>query len=548
MSASLHKPTAIRRLAGWKRLLPVTVVGTASGVSLHVRWRLLAWTFLALSGGGYVAAISAAYVFVKYHRGFTDVAYFDLLWPGRWSHYRIANGDYLVSRGEKQLAAGDWQGGFASLRAGVAKSPANARGRLLLHDLLLAGKRPDAAEQVLLGGIPQLQHDPEYLQALFGQLLQEQKDDAVRRLGEQILHDPGTPAAAKTVAALAAASAGYFRGNYDQAEAMVNEHGLALTHDGRLLTAQIEWDRGYHELALVQIRALAEDFPTSEACLVQLGAWLRTTGARDEYRRLCLLRRIANPDRAEPRVALLYALREDGDQAGLARETDALLRDFRQDQSALNTLAEFAANTGDFALARRIFDHCRATGLSWEAPAFLMVEARIVARDYRGGLDLARELLGDNPDWAKRYYTLFNSLQAIAYFGLHDDASARLYLENFLGQADLRADNLLAVAQRFVDVGAAPEARLTLEHAVRADPLNQAALTRLVSLELELNDLDALPADLIRLTAMRKPAADVLRTAAARLGSDLFLFSRERDAALAATQTVLARTGGPRGS
>lgn len=545
--ADLPPTRAVRRLKGWKRLLPVSLVRIDGVASIRIRWRVLASMLLALGIGGYLATITTVFVLVKYQRGFPEAVFLDLLWPGRWRHYRRAHGDHLIALGEQQLTAGDWRGGFASLRAGVAKSPGNRRGRLLLHDILIAGKRPDLAVQVLLDGLPRLQDDPDYLQPLFGQLLHEQQDDLVRHLADQILHTPGIPPAARSVAALAAASAAYFRGNYDQAETILGHHGLALTHDGRLLIAQIEWDRGYRDLALVEIRALADEFPTSEPCLVQLGAWLRLSGARDEYRRLCLSRRLAHPDRADPRVAFLYALQEEGDLAGLARETASVLQDFPRDEAALTALAEFAANTGNPILARQVYDHCRDAGLTWDAPAFLMVEARIVARDYRGALDLSRELLASNPTWAKRYYALFNSLQSIAYFGLHDDASARLYLENFLGQADLRADNLLAVAQRFIDVGATREARLALEHAVKADPLNQAALTRLVSLELELDDLDSLPADLARLTSMRKPAADVLRSASSRLGSDLFLFSRERDAALAATRSVLARAGRFRG-
>lgn len=510
---------------------------------MRIRWQTLVPLLAGLTGVGYGALVTGVYVFVKYQRGFTDVAYLDLLWPGRWARYRTTSGDHLIAVGEQQLGTGDWQGGFAHLRAGVAKSPGNRRGRLLLHELFLARKRPDLAEQILLDGLPLLQQDPEYLQVLFHHLLQEQKDDLVRQLADQILTSADCPSSARSVAAMAAASAGYFRGNYDQAEAILTRYRLSLTPEGRLLTAQIDWDRGYRDLALVEIRALAQDFPTSEPGLVQLGSWLRASGANDEYRRLCVLRRLAAPDRPEPRVAFLYALHEEGAQSELAAETGALLRDFAQDEAALTSLAEFASNTGDPALARRIYDHCRAHGLAWDAPAFLMVEARIVAGDYRGALELSHTLLGENPAWAKRYHTLLNSLQAIAYFGLHDRASARLYLENFLGQADLRADNLLAVAQRFVAVGASREARLTLEHAVRADPLNQAALTRLVSLELELGEFDSVPDHVVRLTTMRKPSGDVLRAAAARLGSDRFLFSRQREAALAAIQAVLAGRG-----
>lgn len=543
MHRSSHKAEIALRISAWKRWLPLVPVTVDGATRLRIRWRRLIASFTAVLLLGYLALATGAFLFVKYERGFANVAWLDLAWPGRWSRYRVANGDHLIALAESQLTSGDGRTGFANLRAGVAKSPANRRGRLLLHDVLIASRRPDLAERVLIDGLPFLQFDAEYLRLLFGLLLNDQQDAQVRDIAGKILDQPDAPVGARQVAALAAASASYFRGNYDQSEALLEQEKLATSFDGRLLTAQVEWDRGYHDLALEELRALADEFPNSEPCLIQLGAWLRETGAHDEYRRLCLLRRIAHPDDFAPRVAFLYALHEDGNAAELAGEIAAILHDFARNENALASLAEFAANTGDIALARRVYDHCRAQRLSWDAPAFLLVESHIVARQYRAALDLARQLLDSNPTWAKRYYTLFNSLQAIAYFGLHDDASARLYLENFLGQTDLRADNLIAVAQRFVDVGAPDEARLTLEHAVQTDPRNQAALTRLVSLEVEQHDLARLPGDLLRLTAMRKPSAEVLQSATKTLASDLFLFSPQRDAALTAAEALLARSG-----
>jgi len=542
----IAEPAGRSRLAGWRRFLPLIIERTATGARVRVLWGELAASVCAALVFGYAALASSAWLFLKYQRGFAEVRYLDVLVPGRWHSLRVATGEHYIALAQKQLAAGEPSAALYSLRIGVARSPANVPGRLLLAQLLTAARRDDLAAQTLLAGLPVAGHNPAFLQALFGFFLQRQEDATVLARARELLGNGSLPPESAAVAALAAATASFFRGNYDQAEDFLTAHRLDRTYNGRLLAAQIEWERGYRDLALLRLRDLVEEFPASEPARIQLGTWLRAQGFADEFRRFSLLREIASPQSLAPRIDLLRALRQDGDRARLDREIDSLLAEFSTDEKSLLAVADFAASTGDATLARRIYEHCRSHHLAWEAPAFLTIETLVVTRDYRGALDLADQLVHDNPDWGHRYYALLNSLQAIAYYGLGDSSSAQLYLANFLGQSDLRAENLLAVAQRFADIGATAEARETLAHAIVADPLNQAALTRLIQLDLELNQLDSLPANLRRLLAMRRPSPEVLRAAYRKLGSDLFLFSRERDATLAALQHALAAAPAPR--
>lgn len=489
----------------------------------------------------YVLLVTGVFLISKYYFGAQQTSYLDLLLPTRWAHHRVVQGDRHIAIAEQQLREQKFSEAIQSLRAGVAKSPENIRGRVLLAQLQSAANRPDLAQQTLLAGLPFLAKDPAYLQALFGFLLQQQLDDFTLKTARELLaHEPAPRSERAQLIALAAASAAYFRGNYDLAEDYLNSHHLAQSLDGRLLQSQIEWERGYRELALLHLTALSREFPRSESASAQLGAWLRELGRHDEFRRLALTRQIAEPRLPSPRIDLLYALRHDGETARIDREVAAILREFPRDQATLVALADFAANTGDAALARRIYQHCRSLRLPWESPAFLTVEALVVQRDFRGALDLTRALLNEHPDWAKRYSSLFNSLQSVAYFGLGDTASADLYLANFLGQPYLRANNLLAVSKRFLDVGARDQARQVLAQAVVADPLNQAALTALIQLDLELHHLAPLPDNLRRLVAMRKPSADLLRAAGHQLGSDLFLFTPAREDTLRLLERALA--------
>ena len=134
---------------------------------------------------------------------------------------------------------------------------------------------------------------------------------------------------------------------------------------------------------------------------------------------------------------------------------------------------------------------------------------------------------------------LLSSLQSIAHYGLGNIDAAHLFLTYFLNQPNLRAKNLLAIANRLTAIDASEEARPTLLRAIAVDPPNQAAVSRLV--ELDLNHIDELPAHLRRLLTMRKPSPHILRVAQHKLGSDLFLFSAERPAVLEAVRVALER-------
>jgi hypothetical protein len=268
---------------------------------------------------------------------------------------------------------------------------------------------------------------------------------------------------------------------------------------------------------------------------------LRHLELRDEARRVTLAFQIAHPDLPAPRVDLLQAYREGGEPDRVAREIDALLRDFPHDASLLTTIGDVAANFGDVALATRLVELTRQRHLPPEPQAFLLVEALIVARDYPGAFAAIDRFTAENLDGADHYRSLLDSLRAVAALGAGESEAARLFLSSFLQQPGLRAENLLALANRFAALDASAQVRDVLARAVAADPLNQAALTRLIELDLNLNRIADLPAHLNRLITMRRPSPDVLRVAQHKLGSDLFLFSTERAPTLDAIAAVLAQ-------
>lgn len=518
---------------GLAKYAPISLRQSSQGWQVQIYWKLLAVSIVVLGLAGWFGAASAAFLFVKYRRGFSDVKFTDmLLLPSRWDEYEVARGEFLIKNAQKDLKAQNFREAFYGLRLGLIKSPANKDGRLLLAQFYGLWRRPDLTRQTLLDGFAHHKNDNDYLKTLFSFLLQQQDDQQVLAYYKELLANDTRITPRNQLVALAASSSCYFRGNYDQAEEILRTYQLESSRDGRLLIARINWDRGAKEQAIDRLRELAAELPNDEEIYSQTVTYLREMGLDDEARRESFVRALSNPQNARARIDQLYAYQKQGDTAAVASNVEEIYRDFAKEPNALLALADFAANSGNPALAQRIFEHTKNNNINWEGAALMTVEANIVAKKYQASIDLVRKLLKDNPEWSKRYYSVFNGLQAIANYGLGDAETAQLFLNNFLEQANVRADNLIAVSKRLLSVGAKSQARQVLEQAVKTDPLNQAALSSLIQLDLELNNVAPLAGNVRKLLTMRKPSQEILRNAYNKLGSDLFLFAPDRTALL----------------
>jgi tetratricopeptide (TPR) repeat protein len=304
---------------------------------------------------------------------------------------------------------------------------------------------------------------------------------------------------------------------------------------------KIEWVRGYRELALLRLRQLAAELPHDAEIARELVTALRAAGRADEARRTNLSFQIAHPTLAGPRITLLQSFREAGETARVDREVEALLRDFAEDSGALQALAEFAGSVGDVALVKRIAARAESRQMALAPFALFAIEAALVAKDYGRALDAIRGYAADGSDWGQRYRALFDSFTAIAQLGRGDVTAARASLDSFLQQPNLRADNLLAVANRLAALGGQEQAWQTLARALEVDPSNQAALTRLIELDLELGRIPELAVHLRQFIKVRRPSPEMLQVVQHRLGSDLWLFSPDVPAALELVRGTLAR-------
>lgn len=509
-------------------------------VRLHLVWARL---FVALGLVGLVAWLSlsaAAWAFVRYGRGVEAVGFFDIALPFRWEEYQRKRGDSYIEQAQVALRAGNVREAFQMLRVGVGKSPRNLEGRRLLAQLFAGpAGRPDLGIGVLEGGLAYAEDDLDYLRTHIQLLFANQEDERVKRIAaEQLVNLPETSEKAR-VLALAGATASYFRGNYDQAEDYLTRYGLMRAKEGKILQAQIDWDRGQREVAVLRLRSQLRDTPGEEAVYQILCNYLRELGRTSEADTLTIQRSTGFPQSIGARATLLTVYHSRGDRERLDREIEALLRDFPDDQRVITQCAEFALATRNVALAQRLRAVCDERGLPPELGVLIELQTRVAARDYQTTISTIEAIAAEKPEWLSRLSATLAGLQAVASHGLGNADMGDLYLAQFLNQRTIRAETLIAIASRLQEAGAPEPARRVLAQSVLADELNQAALTALIDLDLRLGNVETLPRNLERLLTMRKPSLDVLERAYEALGSDFLLFSADRERVLTVLRQAL---------
>jgi tetratricopeptide (TPR) repeat protein len=218
-----------------------------------------------------------------------------------------------------------------------------------------------------------------------------------------------------------------------------------------------------------------------------------------------------------------------------------MLKQFRDDENALQALANFAAETGNIDLARRTYEEALENEFAIDAFALLLIEAHLSSRDFKGALYFAEELLKEQPDWLSDRWATFNSLRAVASYGVDQPDLGEIYLQDFLDGKNNQAETFSAVARYFSTIDRLPQARRILLTAYQRNPSNQRILSELIRAELQLGYTENLNRLLPRLLQMRRPQEELLMEAYRKLGSDRFIFTPNRESLLLELSAVLRR-------
>jgi predicted Zn-dependent protease len=517
--------------------------GIDGRMEISVRWGRLIGTFALLAVLGWFTLAGALYFHFKYNKEFDQVSYTKMLTllPFGLETHRVEMGNYHIERGLSEIKEGNYRDALRLLRLGVSRSPANLEGRRVLAEFYeIALKRHDiAVDQLLkgieLGGI----QDGEYLKATLRVLLRYQMDEDIQNLANKYLPEEPELTDINRTLAFGAANANYLRGNYDLAEDYIIDYKLLESLEGVLLSAQISWDRGSKIAAMTKMEYSIEKFPNSEPLLMQLSRYHRELGEIEEARRYAILRNVSDPLSAAPRLELLYIYNKSEDFEREQIETQRMLQQFRNDEPALQSLANFAADTGNIELARRTYEEALENEFAIDAFALLLIEAHLVDKDYQGALDFSEELLKERPDWLTLRWAIFSSLRAVASYGINRPDLGEIYLQDFIDEASNQAQTYMAVSRRFTDIDRVQQARTILTLAYQKAPTNQKILSELIRSELSLGNTENLSRLLSRYLQMRRPQIELLTEAYNKLGSDRFIFTPDRQSLLLQLSAIL---------
>ena len=517
--------------------------GIDGRMEISVRWGRLIGTFALLAVLGWFSLAGALYFHFKYNKEFDQVSYTKMLTllPFGLETHRVEMGNYHIERGLSEIKEGNYRDALRLLRLGVSRSPANLEGRRVLAEFYeIALKRHDiAVDQLLqgieLGGI----QDSDYLKATLRVLLRYQMDEDIQNLANKYLPEEPELTDINRTLAFGAANANYLRGNYDLAEDYIIDYKLLESLEGVLLSAQISWDRGNKIAAMTKMEYSIEKFANSEPLLMQLSRYHRELGEIEEARRYAILRNVSDPLSAAPRLELLYIYNKSEDFEREQIETQRMLQQFSNDEPALQSLANFAADTGNIELARRTYEEALENEFAIDAFALLLIEAHLVDKDYQGALDFSEELLKERPDWLTLRWAIFSSLRAVASYGINRPDLGEIYLQDFIDEAGNQAQTYMAVSRRFTDIDRVQQARTILTLAYQKAPTNQKVLSELIRSELSLGNTENLSRLLSRYLQMRRPQIELLTEAYNKLGSDRFIFTPDRQSLLLQLSAIL---------
>jgi len=510
---------------------------------IQIRWGLLAATFSALCLVGVFALTGALYFFFKEVQQFDEVRYWDMFTlPFALAEHRAKIGDYQIEEAKKQLENGDYQAALTFLTEGAQRSPKNLEGRLLLAEFFInvpGIHDKEKAIRILKDGVPYAKGDTDYLRRLIRILMSSQKDKEVIELAQGLLAEEPEDANLKQLLASSAAMAYLYQGNFDEADRLVADYHLTESLAGVRLSAEIAWKRGAKKSALAILENAIGRFETNEPIYAMLSDFHRQLGQGEKARQYAVLRNIDSPLAVAPRIDLLYTLDLTGETERADREANAILRQFAKDERALLLLANFATDTGKPNLARRIYENALEQEFNIAPFPLLLIESHITAGNYEEAIKFSEELLKDNPSWLEQSSSIFNSLRAVAYYAVGNENLAGLYTNQLLSETNLRVEQLLAVSRRFQQLGGDAYARKILKHAYNNNPQNQAALTKLIELELRTGNASELGDYLKKLLQMRRPSAEILNQAYRELSSDRFIFTPERQELLIELNSIL---------
>jgi len=490
-------------------------------VALFTTLVLIVWMALA----GFV------YFYFKYYRDYEEMTVgkafampFD-----RVGHVRMV-GDYNIKKAREYMELKQPEKAFKSLQVGVARSPKNLDGKMLLALFYVLGfNRYDYAIQALDSGFPEAKENPEYVSMYIKIMLEQAEDRKLVNVCTRLLEMGVNNRESRLNIAMALATVYALHGSYAKSNEYLQKYGLDKSAPGLVRIAKNYWEQGLRDDAINTLKNNINVVNDKESIYSLLMSFYNIMGDYDTARQYAVLRSIENPLSVRQRVDYLKLLSKSGDKADAAKQIEVVFDQYKNDSKSLMYVANFAAVEGNIDLMRRIYDTALQRNYPIAPFCLLYLETMLSLGDYKGAAAFSEDIMHEKPLWSKRYEDVLNCLRAVAYYASGNPNMSEILINEVLKRGTVPVKTIIATSRRLEALGATNLAYKMLDGAVEKEPRHQLALTRLVQLEIKIGNSSDLDKNILKLLQMRRPPKELIEDARENLGSDKFIFANDRE-------------------
>jgi tetratricopeptide (TPR) repeat protein len=454
---------------------------------------------------------------------------------GRSAHlYR--KGEYFVSVAKAALARQDYAEFAKYIGTGAQLSPANLEAQRLCADLFFQFQRPLDAYQLLEESLEFAKKDRDYFRQYVDRCFLFDQDSRLIAVADKYMADKEVSPEIQAELRLAAAQAHFLRGNFSEAAKLIKDHRLDQTADGFLLSCQILWESGDRAGALAELDAALRTYPAGLRLLATKAFWLKEQGELSRAKDCLDLMDVSSPGKPEPLIQSLNVLPGEANRAARAAIVEKAILKFGNQEKPMLDLARFGNEIADVELTVRLAKLARERRFTNRVRFDLVrVECLLNAGRARETILLVDDLYkqAERDQWVPETRMAFEALRTIAYFADGETEIGSINLQKLMQNRKVPPQILISASRKLILAKRYDEANDVLIQAHLQNETNQAVLQQIVQLKLDHPRIAAdLETYLRRLMVNRRPSKEVLQIALRRLGSDVYLFSGDRETLL----------------
>ena len=478
--------------------------------------------------------------FYKYKRDYDDMSFSKAFaFPANRMETTVAVGEYNIKKAKELYDAKEYRECFQTLMTGVMRAPKNLEGRMMLARFLIAYDRGDEALVILKAGLPYAYEDLTYMRTYTQLLLARMDDEALIQACRSILDVNPESKEVKAYLAMALATVYSMHGQYDKSEEYIKKYDLHKTTPGILRLSKNLWEQGLRDEAVEIIATNINNMKDLDPVYALLSNYYILLADYEKVRLYSNLRMLEKPMSIAPRIDYLRAMDRDGEKENALEELYKLYEINRNDESAMLAIANYATETAQLELMRRIYDTAILNGFeSISQFCMMLLETFISCEKYQEAVDFSEAIIAEKPDWLNRTQDIFMCLRAVAYYAIGNYNMAEVLVNDVIKRKTVNPRNMVATARRFALLGENSMAHKMFVAAVQKDPKHQYALVRLIQFEIDSGNSSDLSKYIMRLINLRRPPRDMILRARNALVSDRFIYTEDREKVISAIDAI----------